>query len=113
MKPYAQGDAEVAPQFTEIACSGADETAVHHQSDKNSLFQRLSLRTIQDDFVAFLQPVFGMPQSAYAFAGILIFALGVSMGMNADSSVALSGLSVGDLASFLAIDDRFVVAEWV
>lgn len=60
-----------------------------------------------------IQSVFTLPEPAYVVAGLVVFAIGMSVGMSADETVLLSGLSVGDLAAFMEINDSFVVGEWV
>lgn len=52
-------------------------------------------------------------QMAYALTGLVVFVIGIELGLQADSTSLLSGLSVGDLAEFMEINDRFVAAEWV
>lgn len=60
-----------------------------------------------------LQTAFNLPQPAYVAAGVVVFALGLTLGMGADDTSLLSGLSVGELADFMMINDSFVVSEWV
>lgn len=65
------------------------------------------------DLVEDIQSIFTLPEPAYVVAGFVVFAIGVSLGMNVDDTALLSGLSVGDLAAFMEINDSFVVGEWV
>lgn len=60
-----------------------------------------------------IQTRFPMPQPALALAAVVVLAIGIMLGMQAEDSNMLNGLSVGDLATFMVIDDRFVAAEWV
>lgn len=87
--------------------------AVHRADDVVASKPRFGLWDRLAGFVAGLQPVLRIPQPAYVIAGLVVFALGVTLGMGADDTSMLSGLSVGDLSTFLEINDTFVVGEWV
>ena len=66
-----------------------------------------------EKLAAKVQSLTHIPQPAYVAAGVAVFIIGAVLGMNADGVSLLNGLSVGDVASFMVINDSFVVAEWV
>ena len=65
------------------------------------------------DFFEDIRSSFALPQPAYVVAGMIVFVIGLSLGMSADDSTLLSGLTVGELAAFMEINDSFVAGEWV
>lgn len=74
--------------------------AVHAQFDFNSILEEL--RTF-----------FALPRPAYALAALALLIVGAMIGASADLSGVLPGLTTGDLASFMLIEDGFVAGEWV
>lgn len=53
------------------------------------------------------------PQAAWAMAAVVVFAGGAVLGGGAELSDLVLGYTPGDVASFMMIEDRFVVSEWV
>ena len=56
---------------------------------------------------------FTLPRPAYAFAVLALFVFGALIGSSADPLGFLPGVTTDDLASFMLIEDGFVVGEWV
>ncbi len=60
-----------------------------------------------------MQAQLTLPRPAYAFAVLALFIFGALIGSSADPIGFLPGVTTDDLASFMLIEDGFVVGEWV
>ncbi|MCB9983527.1 MAG: hypothetical protein H6861_07645 [Rhodospirillales bacterium] len=89
--------------------------AAAHRHSQEALASRgaAGWRAWPQRMLAGVQARLSVAQAAYALAGLVVFVVGIELGVQADSASIFSGLSVGDLAEFMTIDDNFVAAEWV
>jgi len=101
------------PEVPEYLSARIVAAAARHSQEAATLAGVVGWRAWLQMVLVQLQARLSVAQAAYALAGLVVFVVGIELGVQADSTSILSGLSVGDLAEFMAIDDNFVAAEWV